>query len=335
MVDNADQNGDPDWLKNLPIRSEEIGFAPDKLVKCPNCGKANAPNRTTCLYCGAPPAGVSGADRLEIRAIENWENGSNIVLMDAGDGEFEKAADLMAGVAGSDREIFNAAFESGKQVPLVRVASAEQAEWVVHKLRELRIETAVVDDTVLQANVPPLRLRSIGFEADQLNLGLFNVGEVYPIAADDLILIVAGTIVEGRKESVERRKLRGAKMLDEASTSSDEPIIDLYSKNDPLGWRIPARGFDFSCLGPGKSLLVGENMKELIARLVEFAPRARFSDDYASVMSLVEPVWPSEVRREGRILDRKDVSTVFMTNNATQFTKYSRMQWRLLYEEKV
>jgi hypothetical protein len=335
MVENADQNGDPDWLKNLPIRSEEIGFAPDELVKCPNCGKANAPNRTTCLYCGVPPAGVSGADRLEIRAIENWENGSNIVLLDAGGGEFEKAADLMADVAGSDREIFNAAFESGKEVPLVRVASAEQAEWVVQKLRELGIETAIVDDSVLQANLPPLRLRSIGFGSDQLNLGLFNVDEVYPIAADDLILIVAGTIVEGRKESVARRKLRGAKMLDEASSSSDEPIIDLYSKSDHLGWRIPARGFDFSCLGPGKSLLVGENMKKLIAKLVEFAPRARLSDDYASVMSLVEPVWPIEVRREGRILNRKDVSTVFMTNNTTQFTKYSRLQWRLLYEEKV
>ena len=335
MVDNPDENGDPDWLKNLPLRSEEIGFAPDKLVTCPNCGRANAPNRPTCLYCGAPSDGGSAGDRLEIRSIESWESGFNIVILDAGSGDIEKAADVMADVAGGDRERLQTAIESGKQIPIVRVASAEQGRWVYEKLEALGIKTAVIDDAVLQANLPPLRLRSIGFEADRLNLGLFNVDEIYPIASDDLVLIVAGTIIEGRDESVERRKLRGPKMLNEASMSSDEPILDLYSRNDPLGWRIPARGFDFSCLGSEKSLFVGENMKKLVARLVEFAPGARLSADYLSFVSLIEPVWPSEVRREGRILDRKDVSTVLITNNAMQFTKYSRMQWRLLYEEKV
>jgi hypothetical protein len=272
---------------------------------------------------------------LEIRAIENWENGFNIVLLDAGAGEIDKAADLMANVAASDREIFIPAFESGKQVPIVRVASAEQSQWVHEKLAEFGIKTVIVDDAELRATVPPLRLRSIRFESDRLNLGLFNIDEIYPIAAADLVLIVAGIIVEGRNESVERRKLKGSELMDEASTLSDEPILDIYSKDHQLGWRIPARGFDFSCLGPEKSLLVGENMKKLIQKLVELAPGARLSDDYSSVMSLVEPVWPREVRREGRILRRKDVSTVFMTNNVTQFTKYSRMQLRLLYEEKV
>ena len=76
-------------------------------------------------------------------------------------------------------------------------------------------------------------------------------------------------------------------------------------------------------------------MKKLIAKLVEFAPGVRLVDDYSSVRPFVEETWPSEVKRERRIVDRKNVSTVFTTNNATQFTKYSRMQWRLRYEEKV
>jgi len=53
--------------------------------------------------------------------------------------------------------------------------------------------------------------------------------------------------------------------------------------------------------------------------------------------SLVKVAWPSDVKRDGKIvaMGKKDFSTVFTTNNATQFLKYSRLQWRLLYEEKV
>jgi hypothetical protein len=274
-------------------------------------------------------------ERLEVRAIEDWENGFNVVILNAGEVDPEEAADVMAEIGSGERELLKAAFESGKRVPLTRVASEEQARLVRERLVELGIETTIVPDSVLDASSAPLRLRSIGFEADRLNLGLFNIDAVNQIPADDLLLIVAGTIIEGRTESTERRKLRGSKKLDESATSYDEPVIDLYSTNDPLGWRIPARGFDFSCLGAAKSLIVGENMKKLITKLVEFAPRARLVDDYSSVRSFLETTWPSEVKREGRILDRKDVSTVFKTNNSTQFTKYSRMRWRLLYEEKV
>ena len=335
MIDNADQDGEPEWLTNLPLRSEEIGFAPDELITCANCGQATAPNRATCLYCGTPRDGLSTADKFDSRAIEAWEMGFNVVLVDASGADIEKAADVVAEIVPGDREPLKEAFEIGKQIPLLRVASAEQGERVRERLDEFGIKIAVVDDEELQTSSPPVRLRSMGFEGDRLDLGLFNLDEVYPVAADDLVLIVVGTIIEERREAVERRKLRGSKMLDEAATSSDEPVVDLYSKDDQVGWRIPARGFDFSCLGAAKSLVVGDNMRKLITKLVDFAPHASLVDDYSSVRSLIEPVWPCELRREGRVLRRRDVSTVFITNNAAQFTKYSRMQRRLLYEKKV
>jgi len=335
MVDDADQNAEHEWLKNLPIRSEEIGFAPGDLVTCPNCGRTNAPNRATCLYCGALPAGVFPGEKLELRAIEPWENGFNVVLLDPAGADLEKAAGLIAQLVSGERELFKTAFETGKQIPVVRLESEGQARRVRESLSQLGIEAAIVEDAELQASSPPVRLRSIGFEGEQLNIGLFNIDEVHTISADELALVVAGTMIEGRRESLKRKKLRGSKMLDESATSSDEPVIDLYSSNDPRGWRIPARGFDFSCLGAEKSFVVGENMKKLIAKLVEFAPGVHLVDDYSSVRPFIEATWPSEVKREGRILDRKDVATIFTTNNATQFTKYSRMQWRLRYEEKV
>src|SRR6187549_3439501 len=98
MVDEVDQNAEPDWLRNLPLRSEEIGFAPDELVACAECGKPNAPNRGTCLYCGAKREGFAGDEKLEIRELEDWENGFNVILLDTGEADVEKASDVVAGM---------------------------------------------------------------------------------------------------------------------------------------------------------------------------------------------------------------------------------------------
>ena len=337
MVDDADQNVEPDWLRNLPLRSEEIGFAPDELVVCTDCGKPNAPNRGTCLYCGATREGFAGDEKLELRELEDWENGFNVVLLDTGGADVEKASDVVAAMISGEREFLKTAFESGKNIPIMRATSDELAQRVSQKLDELGISSVIVKDADLKVTSLPVRLRSIAFEDDQLILELFNIDEFFTVPIDKLVLIVAGMIFEDRHESVERRSRKGTKMLNEMATSSDEPLIDIYSTTDPLGWRIPASGFDFSCLGSEKSLIVAENMKKLVAKLAQALPGARLVDDYTSLRSLLEVAWPSDVKRDGKIvaMGKKDFSTVFTTNNAAQFMKYSRMQWRLLYEEKV
>jgi len=337
MVDDADQNAEPDWLRNLPIRSEEIGFPADELVTCANCGKQNAPNRAACLYCGAKREGFAEEDKLDVRELEDWENGFNVVLRDAGGADIEKASDVIAEITSIEREFLEAAFDTGKNIPIMRAPSDEIAQRTSGKLDELGISTAIVADAELKTTTLPVRLRSIAFEDGQLKLGHFNLDEFHTIPVDKLILIVVGTIFEDRHESVERRQRKGSKMLNEMATSSDEPVIDIYSTTDPLGWRIPASGFDFSCLGAEKSLVVAENMKKLVARLAQAAPDARVVDDYTWLRSLIEVAWPSDVRKDGKLvaMGKRDFSTVFTTSNATQFTKYSRMQWRLLYEEKV
>ncbi|PYS97931.1 MAG: hypothetical protein DMF63_17915 [Acidobacteria bacterium] len=335
MAGEIEENAEPEWLKNLPIRSEEIGFAPEELVPCPNCGRANDPNRKTCLYCGAPAPGAEY--QPEIRKVEEWENGFNLVLIDAAEADVEKAADTIVEIASGDKEFFRSAFESGRRIPIMRTASSDESHFVSEKLREVGIETSVVDDASLKTASPPTRLRSINFEDERVRLGLFNRDETFPIAYDSIVVIVIGSIIEQRNESVERRKMKSSKTLNEAETSSDELVIDIYSSHDPLGWRIPSTGFDFSCLGAEKSLLVADNMKTLIGKLVALASRAKLIDDYSKVQSLIEVIWPSDVKRDSNILGfrQKDLSTVLTTSNALQFTKYSRMQWRLLYEEKV
>src|SRR5215216_7357352 len=59
-------------------------FAPAELVACPACGRANAPTRMQCLYCGAGLPAAAGADDLRrpaLRPLEAWEQGYNVVLL--------------------------------------------------------------------------------------------------------------------------------------------------------------------------------------------------------------------------------------------------------------
>ena len=84
------------------------------------------------------------------------------------------------------------------------------------------------------------------------------------------------------------------------------------------------------------SLIVAENMKSLEAKLAQFGPAARIIADYTRVRPGLETAWPSESKRNAnyRGAGLREVSNIHTTNNFDQFTKYSRLQWRL-YEKKV
>jgi hypothetical protein len=277
-----------------------------------------------------------GITKFDIREPEGWENGFNVVVADAREADVDRAAMLLASLLREERENAKIILTSGKTLPLARVESEEQASGITERLLELGVKTLIVSDTALQPNAPPTRLRSIAFESDELKLGLFGNGEVRTVKSTELALIVPGMIVERRTESVEKRKLRGAKTVSETEMSSDESVIDIYSNSEPSGWRIRAAGFDFSCLGSAKSLIVSENMKRLAARLAEFSPTARVVDDYMSIRSTLEHSWPSEAKRDSEVLGLKgkEFARRLTTTNSTQFTKYSRLQWQR-YEKKV
>ncbi len=331
MASDSDQNPEPEWLRNLPLLSEEIGFSPEELVACGACGKANAPNRPACLYCGTALE-QSGITRFEIREPEGWESGFNVVVIETSDADLDRAAVHMASLLRTERDVMSSILTAGAALPLARVESESQAKGVAEKLAELGIKTMIVADDSLHPKSPPARLRSIVFEGDKLNLELFNGSGIRSLERNELALIVPGIILEARAESIEKRKLRGSKTLSETETSTDGLVIDIYSRNDPTGRRIPASGFDFSCLGSDKSLTVVENMRKLVARLADFSPSAKLIQDYARVRLILEYAWPSESKRESQHikLSRKEVSNVFTSSNVTQLTKYSRLQWRLL-----
>ncbi len=333
MATQSDQEDELERLKGMPIRSEEIGFSPDQLKQCVKCGKPNAPDRAACLYCGKEfESGKVG--RLNIRELESWEKGFNVVLVDIRNANADAAARELSSVLGTEAETLKQMLGSGYQLPVARLESESLAERVADRFADLGIECRIIADEVLNADTRPVRLRSIEFENDAIRLIPFNTGGAPTLRHEAVALIVIGMIIEDRTESVTRRGRRDTKVLNESQVSHDEPVIDIYSRQDATGWRIPATGFDFSCLGADKTLLASDNMRRLIARLAEFSPSAKIADQYGAVRSLLEHCWTSESEKDARMVGarvgRKDVESVVRRNNLGQWTKYSRLQRHLL-----
>ena len=325
----------PDQIGGLQVRSEEIGFAPDAMLLCKRCDRPNPPTRTECLYCGGEIEGSTAEPQLELRELESWENGFNVVVIGADRDSFEMAVARAAALLTADPESIQAIISSGKSLPVARVESEDKAATIVEKLWAEGIRCRVVTDESLSPASVPVRLRSIRFGDTEIELTHFGRPQVEVLNAEDLALIVQGLLLQGKTESIEKRKRRSTETLSETQTSSDEPVIDVYSRNDPTGWRIPVAGFDFSCLGRHKSLLAGHNIDQLIEKLAAFAPHAKVVRDYGSVHSMLEHAWPGESRRDSLGMRRtgfarRSSSTIFTTNNLLQLTKYSRLQWHLL-----
>ena len=66
-----------------PLSSDVRGFAPEQMVRCVTCLRANPPTRTSCLYCAAqlPKTEANAAlQKPELRKLEKWEQGFNVIL---------------------------------------------------------------------------------------------------------------------------------------------------------------------------------------------------------------------------------------------------------------
>lgn len=334
------ENQTDEWLKNLPLQTEDIAFKSEEMIACEQCARTNPPNRLQCLYCGAELE-ISEAQseylKPNLRKLESWEKGFNLIFAPAdligGETKIEDAAKLLK----TEREILHKIFESKKTLPLARVESEKEAEILRKLLSELGVETRVVSDEDLAVEKPSRRLRGIEFDDDHLILILFNQDEIVRVAKEDLILIVAGATFERRIEATEKYNKKGEnKILDQTETASDETLIDIYSRaDDRIGWRVLEKGFDFSGLENEKGILAKDNIVKLGERLRRFAPDARFVDDYAQIRELLADVWTVEQKVDSQGLKREsfgkfNLGNVTMVGNQSQFTKYSRLCRQML-----
>lgn len=278
------------WLKDLPIQAENPAFKPEEMNICRKCERTNPPTRLDCIYCGAelePDESQIELLKPNLRKLENWEKGFNLIY--SPDSENFKKAKLpeIAKLLKCDKEFLEKLIGAEKPLPLARVESKKEAEIIQNLLAEFNFQTLVIADENLAVEKPARRLRGIEFFDDKIIFILFNLDEFVEIAKNDLALIVSGAIFERKIEATEKRiKKAENKILQTGETASDEFLIDVYSRRDLIGYRIFAKGFDFSCLEKEKGMLAVENLKKTRSKIARSCARSevcrRLSEDARS-----------------------------------------------------
>jgi hypothetical protein len=339
MEKKLEKNHADEWLDNLPIQAENPAFKPEEMILCRKCERKNPPTRLDCFYCGAQlefSEGQSGFIKPNLRKLENWEKGFNLIYSPGSENFNDAKLSEIAKILKCEKEVLQKMISAQKPLPLARAESEKEAEIVQTRLRELGVETLIVRDESLNVEKSARRLRGLEFYDDKIILILFNQDEILEISNNDLALIVTGAIFERKVEATQKRVKKGeSKILQTSETASDEFLIDIYSRGDVTGYRIFAKGFDFSCLEAEKEILAVKNLKKLAQKLVATAPDAKLVDDYLQVRESLGNVWEVEERTDSQGMKREgfgkfNLGNVTTINNLSQFTKYSRLQWQLL-----
>ncbi len=315
---------------------EPRGFAPEEMVRCEECLRANSPVRTNCLYCAAllPVTDKSAALRKPtLRPLEKWEQGFNSICV-PGQAASTDAARLeaVASLLRLSTEDVRRVFEAAGPLPLARAATEEEALLIERRLEELGVSVlTVADEELALEKNPPKRVRALEFGDDALVAWPTGGNETLRCAWDEIELLVVGRIVTRQVEVEERRGRREEnEIVETRELSNDLALLDIYSSATEGNWRVVAGNFDFSCLGQQKSLLTTENFAKLREELRARAPFAPEDDSYARVRHALNAVWPLEQQTASRGWRRGApgrISTEMVTtiDNERQFTRYSRL----------
>ncbi len=338
MENKSDKKNKEDWLKEIPLQSVSKSYQEDEMIACKKCKRINPPSRLDCMYCGEElefDQEQSNLLKPVLRKLEPYQKGYNLIykgnLETWNDNQISEVAKMTRLEANDLRRLA----ERMKSLPIARAETRNETEIVSQRLKEIGIETIIIEDERFEMEKISKRLRRLELKDNKIQLMLFNNDEIIEIDREDLNLVVVGVLFERQLESTETRKKKGeTKVLENAETSSDEILIDIYSKRDLISYRILPRGFDFSFLGKEKKLLAIENIKILIEKLREFATSAVFDDDYLKVRDNLTEIWEVEELNETKGMKRKSFGSynrinVTSTSNLNQFTKYSRLQWLL------
>ena len=271
----------------------------------------------------------------KFEVVEPQQNGFNVIVFENLD-LIRNAAEDISSFTGLEPAWVAASVEPERPVPLMRLGLRNEAGFVVSSLGRLDINAKIVDDNSLMPDRSPIRLRSIDFSGSEAHFIEFNGETLHTLKANDLALMVSGVLTESKTDQIEKRSRRkDPKIVENIQTGNDEAVLDLFTKSDPVGFRVRMAGFDFSCLGGERSLLAVENIKRLTTFVREFSPSARLVSDYGAVRDALEQVWPLDERKDTKGVQRggfgkMDIASTFSSSNLRQFNKFSRLQWHLI-----
>ncbi len=324
---------DETWL--LPDTGDHATlkkFAPDEMMRCEACLRANPPTRSQCMYCGAAlqPAEELSTPESEAHVDHNKAGYYALFRADQRTAIDDSLVEQLATRFRLKPDELRVAVVTGTPLPLSTYSSSHDSSCAVNELRRMGLESCSVSDSDLNA-IPYRNIRSFEF-SDAGVTGISRNGrERWFMAWREISLIVTGRLFTHRLEIDEKRSRSSVKPLDRRELTQDRSVIDLYSKADEAPWRIAVNEFDFSCLGERKALTAFDNANLLIQFLIEQSD-AELNDSYGRVKAVLANVWPLQsATKEGRSqrprAGRNEISTVTASDNETQFNNYSRMIW--------
>jgi hypothetical protein len=313
------------------------------MLKCAACLRANAPTRTSCLYCGgALPVSTAGANlqRPTLRPLEKWERGYNTILAphQAGVRLDEESLREIAGLLRLDASDLERILETDEALPLSRSAAFDEASLIAQRLGALGLRALTVSDEDLREEaLTPKRIRAAELREETLVLHPTGGGEAHSLTWSGVRLLVAGRLMVRKVASEERQGRRKGgseqEVVNTSETYADEAVLDIYSASG--GWRIAANHFDFSCVGQQKSLIAAENFQTLASILRARASQATYDDSFTRVRRALACVWKPEQNVESRGLKRErpgkySTETLTTSDNEMQFTRYALLRHYLL-----
>jgi hypothetical protein len=329
----------PTWTTDEPEEPGFAPFAPDQMVRCDECLRANPPTRVNCLYCGATMPHNETTIALQkpaLRPLEKWEQGyNNIVLPPVANLSATDLAEA-ASVLRLRADDLDRILTAGTPLPIARAATLDEAQLVQRRLGLLGIESTIMPDAEAgTAAAVTVKVRSL--EIDEAGMFAYQSPEMpfTAISWSDLMLLVVGRLIFKRVELKERKGARSENsILDSSEFVTDEAVAEFYTRTQPMPYRIAANSFDFSCLGSSKGLLTGENIAKLLQLFRQHAPHIVFDDSFNSLRKVLEPVWPIEQQNESSGWRRQgpgkySIGSVVERNNEVQFSRYSRLRHHL------
>ncbi len=345
----------PGLMDDGPLTAEPKPFAPDQMVRCEECLRANGPTRVNCLYCGAALPTTESSVNLQkpaLRPLEKWEQGYNNIILPKSanspadnpghensseanltDEQMAEAADLLKLAPESLQRILSTELA----LPLARAATIDEAMLVERRLNRLGIDNVIVtDDELGSVEARPVRVRSMDIGADSMHLYQMPETPGIEVLWSDLVLVVLGRLVVKRVEVREQKAARDEnRILDANEFFTDEAVLEFYVAGQPTPFRITANGFDFSCLGEMKGLVAGENLLALLGLFRARAPQLEVDESYKLARKALDAVWPSQQENvaAGWRRDRPGKYTIGSAteiSNEMQFQRYSRLRHHLL-----
>ena len=326
---------DDQLLTNSVESTQARAFTASELVPCPSCSRANPPTRANCLYCGAvlgtnvealPVTATVPASEPVPSSDQRTEDVVHVVAMPGRPGGSEVSAETARLLNLTSPELN--ALLSARVAPLYATTAEGQAQTISEKLRTVGVEPVIISDAQLNLATPPKQIATLAIDKDALTASVRRTGERIAVPWNDVVLIILGRLFFTTTE-VEQKRDKSKQVLEERQLTSDEAVLDIYSRADESGWRIRAGSFDFSCLGAEKKPIAFENFRALAEVLRRNSPHAVGDDNYVRMRVGLNKVWPLEARagasEKRRTLVREINATATISDNEIQFTRYSRL----------